>query len=84
MKFTNKKIFENLERVENLDYALVLPDGDLYIHCHGEGTLQKVYDEGRDSFCDVTEYVRDYSNSEYSKRDTARMIRESAEIFYEQ
>ncbi len=80
-KFTNKKIEETLYKPENLNFAVVLDDGELYIHCHGQVMLERVYNS-RNSFCDVTEYIRDYVNSEYSKRDIARMIREAAESFY--
>lgn len=81
-KFTNKKIYERLEKVENLNFALVLENGELYIHRKGQAMLQDVY-EDKDRFCDVTDYIRDYNQGEYNKNDTARMIREAAETFYE-
>lgn len=80
--FTIKKIEETLRKVDRLNLAVVLPDGRLYIHCHGQAMLQSVYDNS-EKYCDVTEYVEEYINGEYNKKDTARMIKESAELFYE-
>lgn len=80
--FTNKKIEETLRKVDRLNLAVILPDGRLYIHCRGEAMLQPVYND-REKFCDVTSYVEEYINGEYDKKNTARMIKESAELFYE-
>ena len=44
--------------------------------------LECVYNN-KDGYCDVTEYVQDYINNQYNKKDTARMIREASEIFYD-
>lgn len=81
--FTNKKIEGNLRKVTGLNFAVVMPDGELYIHCHGQMMPESVY-KNKEAYCDVTDYLCDYMNGEYNKRDTARMMRESAEIFYEE
>lgn len=80
--FTNKKIEDNLSKVDNLNFAVVLKNGELYIHQHGQMMLESVYNN-KDSYCDVTEHVQDYINNQYNKKDTARIIREVAEIFYD-
>lgn len=79
--FTNKKIEDNLSKIDNLNFAVVLKNGELYIHQNGQAMLESVYND-KDGYCDVTEYVQDYINNQYNKKDTARMIREAAENFY--
>lgn len=80
--FTNKKIEEGLYKAENMNFAIVKPDGELYIHCHGQMMIQSVY-ENKGSFCDVTGYIEDWISGADTKRNTVRNIRQAAEIFYE-
>lgn len=79
--FTNKKIEEGLYKPTKMNFAVVLDDGTLYIHEHGQIMCADVY-HNRDAFCDVSNYVSYYASRMYNKRDTARMIREAAENYY--
>lgn len=79
--FTIKKIGEQLRKVNNLNLAVVLPDGNLYIHCHGQAMLQSVYNN-REKYCDVTAYIEEYIYGSFNKRYIARIIKEHAELFY--
>lgn len=79
--FTNKKIEEGLYKPSGLNFAIVKPDGELYIHCHGQMMLQSVY-EDKSKFCDVTDYIEDWISGADNKINTIRNIREAAEIFY--
>ena len=81
--FTIKKIEENLRKPSRLNFAVVFPDGELYIHEHGQGILECVYNN-RFAYCDVTSYVREWMSGADSKRNTARNIKEEAELFYEE
>lgn len=80
--FTNKKIEEGLYKPENMNFAIVKPDGELYILQHGQMMIQSVY-ENKGSFCDVTCYIEDWISGADTKRNTVRNIRQAAEIFYE-
>lgn len=79
--FTNKKIEEGIYKPENMNFAIVKPDGELYIHQHGQMMLQSVY-ENKEKFCDVTGYIEDWLFGGDTKRNTVRNIRQAAEIFY--
>ncbi len=79
--FTNKKINEGLYKPEKLNFAVVLKNGELYIHEHGQSMLECVYNHEYD-MCDVTDCVRDYVLRIEDRKGTVRLIRETAEDFY--
>lgn len=86
-QFMVRKIYESIpqhrffDETNGLNFAVVLPYGDLYIHCHGEAMIESVF-KNKDKYYDVTEYIESYICGADDKLNTARNIKEGAENFY--
>lgn len=81
MRFTIKGISEQLEKISGADKVYIFENGVLFIHKPGGMVPQSIYSDSS-SACDVTDIYQDWLSGAESKENTARLIKEAAEEFY--
>jgi len=78
---TIKKVNEQLEKKNNVNKVWIKENGDLVIHTSGAAMPAGIYNNPGD-YCEVTDAYFDWASGADGKYNTARIMANAANDFY--